>query len=281
MFKENKPHNNRMLVIIVLLVAISTLSILTNAQGLPFSEVVRDPIANVEYYVIKGPINFVKNVFIEFNDLRKVYRENEKLKSSLDDYARELALNEVLDSELAELKEITKIDSLSTDYKIKYTTIIQRDAENWSNQVIINLGSNSKIEEGMAVITSAGMIGTVTKVTAISSVVTLLTNENTTSQVPVMIMSGGKKYYGLLDNYDVNEQVYNVKLLSTVDTVKTGSKVTTSGLGGKGKSPKGILIGTVTGFSAGNSATGKTVTVKPSVDFDSLNYVAVIQRGKK
>jgi len=277
MFKD-KPHRNQLLIVAILLIAISALSILSNAQGLPFSEFIRDPVASIEYFVIKGPISFVSGVVKEYGELKDVYKENQKLKSSLDEYARELALNEVLDSELAELKDITKLQSLSTDYKIKYTTIIQRDAESWSNHVIIDVGSNADIKEGMAVMTSKGMIGTVTKVTALSSTVTLLTNENNTTQLPVMMVSDGKKYYGLLDNYDVNDGVYTVKLLSTVDSIKTGTKVTTSGLGGKGKSPKGILVGTVTGFSAGNSATGKSVTVKPSADFDSLNYVAVVQR---
>ena len=54
--------------------------------------------------------------------------------------------------------------------------------------------------------------------------------------------------------------------------------MTTSGLGGKGKSPKGILVGKVVGFNEGTDASGKYVTVKPSVNFDSLNYVAVVQR---
>lgn len=32
------------------------------------------------------------------------------------------------------------------------------------------------------------------------------------------------------------------------------------------------------GFNAGNDASGKYVTVKPSVNYDTLNYVAVVQR---
>ena len=60
--------------------------------------------------------------------------------------------------------------------------------------------------------------------------------------------------------------------------IQKGLNVTTSGLGGKGKSPRGILVGKVVGFNAGNDASGKYVTVKPSVNYDTLNYVAVVQR---
>ena len=278
--KKRSKHSKRMIWLTIVLVAVSVVALLTNTSGLPFSSVLKDTVANVEYYTIKAPISYVSNVFKEYNDLKLVYRENKKLKKSLDNYARELALNDVLSKELEELKNITGIDSLTTDYKVKYTTVIERDSENWDNQVTIDLGSASKVKKGMAVITSQGMIGTITKVNAVSSTVTLLTSEKNSAQLPVMIISNNKTYYGLLDSYSVSKKAYKIMLLSTADSIVKGSKVTTSGLGGSGKSPKGILVGTVTGFSSGNNATGKSVTVKPSADFDSLNYVAVVQRVK-
>ncbi len=278
--KKRSKHSKRMIWLTIVLVAVSVVALLTNTSGLPFSSVLKDTVANVEYYTIKAPISYVSNVFKEYNDLKLVYRENKKLKKSLDNYARELALNDVLSKELEELKNITGIDSLTTDYKVKYTTVIERDSENWDNQVTIDLGSASKVKKGMAVITSQGMIGTITKVNAVSSTVTLLTSEKNSAQLPVMIISNNKTYYGLLDSYSVSKKAYKIMLLSTADSIVKGSKVTTSGLGGSGKTPKGILVGTVTGFSSGNNATGKSVTVKPSADFDSLNYVAVVQRVK-
>ena len=142
----------------------------------------------------------------------------------------------------------------------------------------INIGSNSDVTNGMAVITSKGMIGTVTKVTPVSSTVTLLTDENAKSPLPVMITDGSATYYGLLNSYDIKSKTFNVSILSTVDKIAKGASVTTSGLGGKGKSPKGLLVGTVTSFSSGDNATGKTVTVKPAANFDDLNYVAVVKR---
>ena len=93
-----------------------------------------------------------------------------------------------------------------------------------------------------------------------------------------MIVDGENTYYGLVNSYNVKSGTYKVSLLSTVDKIKKDLNVTTSGLGGKGKSPKGILVGKVIGFNEGTDASGKYVTVKPSVNFDSLNYVAVVQR---
>ena len=253
-----------MIAVTIILVVVSVFSLLANAD-IPGAYIVKDSVANIEYYIIKAPISYVRSVFQEYVDLKVVYRENKRLKKSLDGYAGELAMNNVLTNELEEMKKLTGIKNLSTDYELKYTNIIERDANNWSNEVTINIGSNSDVTNGMAVITSKGMIGTVTKVTPVSSTVTLLTDENAKSQLPVMIT-------------DIKSKTFNVSILSTVDKIAKGASVTTSGLGGKGKSPKGLLVGTVTSFSSGDNATGKTVTVKPAANFDDLNYVAVVKR---
>ena len=97
--------------------------------------------------------------------------------------------------------------------------------------------------EGMAVCDSKGLIGVVSHVTEISSTVSLLTSENPSNQIPVMIINGDQTIYGLLKNYDVNKKVLNITLLSGIDKLEKNAKVYTSGLGGDGKCPKGIYIG--------------------------------------
>lgn len=238
----------------------------------------KDTIANIEYYVIKAPIEYVSHLFDEYSDLKDVYNENAKLKEQLDNLARESAMNETLSNEIEELKKLTGIDFLPTEYQVKYTNVIARDAESWNNQVTINLGNLSGIKEGMAVISSDGMIGTVTNVSEISSTVSLLLSETSKSQLPVMIISGDEEYYGLLNRYDLSSKSYRITLLSDVEKLEKGAKVVTSGLGGVGKSPKGILVGTVENYTVGDDATESVCMVKPSVNFDSLNYVAVVQR---
>ena len=113
--KKKNKHTRRMIVITVVLIVTSVYALVSGITELPFSSVFQDTIANAEYYVIKAPVNYVKNVFTEYHDLKLVYRENKKLKRSLDNYASELAMNEVLSNELSEMKKITNIESLPTD----------------------------------------------------------------------------------------------------------------------------------------------------------------------
>ena len=275
--KRNK-QNKRIIIVTIVLVLFSVVTLVTSRSATSIETMFKDTIANIEYYVIKAPIQYVSGLFEEYNDLKDVYKENAKLKQELDNLARESAMNDVISSELNQLKEMTEIDYLSTDYRVKYTKVISRDAENWNNQMTIDLGNLSGIKEGMAVIGAKGMIGTVTNVSEISSTVTLLSSENAKSQLPIMIMSGDDEYYGLLNRYDLSTKSYRVTLLSDVEKIEKGAKVVTSGLGGAGKSPKGILIGTVDNYTVGDDATESVCMVKPSADFNSLNYAAVVQR---
>lgn len=278
--KNNKwnKHNKRIVIITIVLVLFSVLTLVTSRSASGIETMFKDTIANIEYYVIKAPIQYVSDLFKEYSDLKDVYKENAKLKEELDNIARESAMNDVLSSEINQLKELTGIDYLPTDYRVKYTKVISRDAENWNNQVTIDLGNLSDIKEGMAVISAKGMIGTVTNVSEMSSTVSLLSSENAKSQLPIMIISGEQEYYGLLNRYDLSTKSYRITLLSDVEKLEKGAKVVTSGLGGVGKSPKGILIGTVEDYTVGDDATESVCNVKPSADFDSLNYVAVVQR---
>lgn len=278
--KNNKwnKQNKRIVIVTIVLVLFSVITLVTSRSASGIETMFKDTIANIEYYVIKAPIQYVSDLFKEYNDLKDVYKENAKLKEELDNIARESAMNDVLSSEIDQLKEVTGIDYLPTDYRVKYTKVISRDAENWNNQVTIDLGHLSDIKEGMAVISAKGMIGTVTNVSEMSSTVSLLSSENAKSQLPIMILSGDEEYYGLLNRYDLSTKSYRITLLSDVEKLEKGAKVVTSGLGGTGKSPKGILVGTVEDYTVGDDATESVCNVKPSADFNSLNYVAVVQR---
>lgn len=260
------------------MVLFSVLTLISGRNTTGIEVVFKDTIANIEYYLLKAPMKYVGSLFSEYSELKNVYEENAKLKEQQDNLAREAALNEILSSELDALKELTGIEYLPTDYQLKYSAVISRDAASWNQEVKIGLGKVSGVKEGMAVINSQGMIGTITEVNGISSTVSLLSSEHASSQLPVMIKSGEEEYFGLLDHYDLKTKSYRITLLSDVETIEKDALVVTSGLGGEGKSPKGILIGTVENFIISNDATEATCLVKPSADFTSLDYVAVIQR---
>ena len=241
---------------------------------------ISDSVAVVEYYVIKKPIEFVSNLFSEYNELKDVYNENKILRAKLAAYASVEVNTDVLSSEIEELKKALDLKHLPTGYNVKTATVIARDATNWTNEISIDLGSMAGVSKDMVVVASKGMVGKVTSVTEVSATVQLLTTEKPLSDLPVQIMNGDQNLYGLLKRYDVESKCYEVTLLSSVDKLEENAKVTTSGLGGDQKAPKGIYIGIAEGIDVSSDGTTKTVKVKPAEDFSDLGYVSVVFRGK-
>ena len=279
MNNRRKRRNKKIMIgVIVGVIFLSVIGFFVGRKQSRLEKTLSNSISMIEYYIVKKPLSFIGDIFNEYNDLKDVYDENKKLKTKLDSYANVEAENEILTTEIDKLKKITEIDYLPSDYQTKVATVQIRDQTNWNDEITIDLGSMNDIQEGMVVCDSKGMIGVVSKVTEISSTVSLITSENPSNQIPVMVVNGDQVVYGLLENYSVNSQKLNVTLLSNIDKLEKGAKVYTSGLGGDGKSPKGIYIGKAKKLVTQTDGTTTTLTVTPAANMEDLSYVSVIKK---
>ena len=279
MNNRRKKRNKRIMIgVFVVVILVSVIGFFVGRKQSRLEKTLSNSISMIEYYIIKKPISFVNDIFNEYNDLKDVYDENRILKEKLDSYVNIESENEVLQSEIKKLKKLTEMDYLPNDYKTKAASVQIRDQTNWNDEITIDAGSLNNVQEGMAVCDSKGMIGVVSHVTEISSTVSLLTSENPSNQIPVMIINGDQTIYGLLKNYDVNKKVLNITLLSGIDKLEKNAKVYTSGLGGDGKSPKGIYIGKAKKLVTQSDGTTMTLTVKMAAQVKDLSYVSVVKK---
>ena len=279
MNNRRKRRNKKIMIgVIVGVIFLSVIGFFVGRKQSRLEKTLSNSISMIEYYIVKKPLSFIGDIFNEYNDLKDVYDENKKLKTKLDSYANVEAENEILTTEIDKLKKITEIDYLPSDYQTKVATVQIRDQTNWNDEITIDLGSMNDIQEGMAVCDSKGMVGIVSKVTEISSTVSLITSENPSNQIPVMVVNGDQVVYGLLENYSVNSQKLNITLLSNIDKLEKGAKVYTSGLGGDGKSPKGIYIGKAKKLVTQTDGTTTTLMVTPAANMEDLSYVSVIKK---
>lgn len=277
MNNRKKQRNKRIVLIItVAIVVFSTISLVFSRTQGGLERMVSDSIAAIEYYVVKKPVEFVSNLFSEYNELKDVYKENKILKAKLSSYASVEVNTDVLSKEIDELKKMLNIEYLPTDYNVKTTSFV-RESDDWNNEITIDLGSLAGVSKDMVVISSKGMIGKVTSVTEVTARVQLLTAENPTSALPIQVINGDQNVYGLLNRYDVESKCFEITLFSDVEKFEDNAKVITSGLGGK--APKGIYIGTVESSIVSEDGTSKTIRVKPAADFNDLSYVAVVFRS--
>ena len=279
MNNRRKRRNKKIMIgVIVGVIFLSVIGFFVGRKQSRLEKTLSNSISMIEYYIVKKPLSFIGDIFNEYNDLKDVYDENRILKEKLDSYVNIESENEVLQSEIKKLKKLTEMDYLPNDYKTKAASVQIRDQTNWNDEITIDLGSMNDIQEGMAVCDSKGMVGVVSKVTEISSTVSLITSENPSNQIPVMVVNGDQVVYGLLENYSVNSQKLNITLLSNIDKLEKGAKVYTSGLGGDGKSPKGIYIGKAKKLVTQTDGTTTTLMVTPAANMEDLSYVSVIKK---
>ena len=164
-----------------------------------------------------------------------------------------------------EYKQISKIINLenNSNYNYQYTKIIYRDIYEFYDELTILKGSNDNIHKNSAVINESGLIGTIKKVNKNSSIVTLITNKDSNVSIRV------NKSYGILKSLK-NKII--ITSINNHEDIEVGNIVYTSGLGNL---PKGIKVGEVESVTTHNLGIEKEIIVKPYVNFDNIDYVAV------
>ena len=187
------------------------------------------------------------------------------------------AENTELKHEIDKMKEELNIDHVLSDYDYLNATVVSRNSLYWYNTLTIDKGSHNGIEEGMVVINSTGLIGKIENVSTFSSDVKLITTNDTNNKISVTVTNGDSNLTGLINAYDYNDGYLKVEGISNTATVNVGDLVYTSGLGGV--FPSGILIGTVDSITTDVYDLSKIINVKPSADFDDINYVTILKRA--
>ena len=181
-----------------------------------------------------------------------------------------------LEAQVAELEEaqqtaerLQELLDLQDAYSLQSTAarIISDSTDSWTSTVTIDKGSTSGIEVGMPVTSATGVIGQVIEVSATTSVVRLLTDEN--SSISAMVQS--TRVQGMLEGSASG--TVELTLVRTSQTVEVGDIIVTSGIGGV--FPKGLPLGTVTSVED----TGDlylTITVELYAEVESAEEVLVI-----
>lgn len=185
--------------------------------------------------------------------------------------------NEQLTAEVAKLTEAEKtaerlegLLGLQSTYSLESTAarIVGGSSDAWSQTVTIDKGTIDGLEVGMAVCNSGGAIGQIVEVSASSSTVRLLTDEN--SGISAMVQRS--RAQGILQGQPDGTLLLNY--VAADSDVSVGDIVITSGLGGV--FPKGLPLGTVTSVNRASNATYYTVTVRAQSLAENNEEVLVI-----
>ena len=145
---------------------------------------------------------------------------------------------------------------------------IGEESTNFLDTILIDLGHAHGIEIGMPVVTDQGLVGRISEVTDSVSKVLLLTDPSGSASA----LLADSRLNGVVRGSSSGDLVMD--FIPQGPTFEVGEVVLSSGLGGK--FPKGIAIGTIESIESQPNAVFQTATVRPAVDFGSLEMVMVI-----
>jgi rod shape-determining protein MreC len=147
-------------------------------------------------------------------------------------------------------------------------SVIGRDPSPFLHYVIINRGSDDGLRRGMPVVTQQGLVGRISRVTATSANVQLITDPGATLDVRLQ----PSRAEAIIDGSLTGDLLLD--FIPQDANVQPGDLVLTSGLGGN--YPPNILIGQVTGVRSQDFDLYQSGSVQPVVDFSQLEIVLVI-----
>ena len=132
-----------------------------------------------------------------------------KTSDQSESYLIQKNLNISLENEIKELKELLNLNSTHSSFYIVHARVLSRNNIYWLNTLTIDKGTNDGIKKDMAVITTNGLIGKISKTTKTTSEVKLLTSDDITYKTSVIIRVDNKDYYAILNGYDTETNLLN------------------------------------------------------------------------
>ena len=215
----------------------------------------------------------------ELGDLRTRNLELEEINAAL--RAENFSLSEV-EIENERLREFFAFANTRPGLELRGAQIVARklgeDSSNFQNFILIDLGSDQGVQEGMPVTTNSGLVGRITDVTATTSKVLLITDANSGVNAVLATSRDTGVISGNPGGTLIMDYIPQGAEFSVGENILT-SGVTIADQTGEiigGRFPKGIPIGQVIEIQQRDEDVSQQAVVRPAVEFDQLDLVLVI-----
>ena len=224
--------------------------------------------------IANGVGGFFKNIFSPSN----LEKENIELRSQVAKLQQQIQTMQELQAENERLKGLLSYAQNNITYSFITAKVTTKDPGYYFDTFIINAGYNDGVAVNDAVITADGLAGRVIETGGTYSKVMAIIDSRSSVSGTVERTRDNGVVNGLAQSDSTNDNCEMVFLPLEAELLP-GDRVISNGLGGV--FPSGFLIGTVVEVSkTGASTTGKTVLIKPSVDFLHLEEVMIVKANK-
>lgn len=218
--------------------------------------------------------NWISEKTYELASLKDVMRENEELKTQVDELTDELNTLKLEQYDTEDLRELLALDTGYSEYNKLSASVIGKDAGNWFDTFLIDKGSKDGVAEGMNVITGRGLAGIITEVGPNYAKVRAIIDD--TSSVSGMVLSTSDNCIikGNLQTMDDRQMITFSNLKDTEGKVAVGDQVVTSYI--SSEYVQGLLIGYISEIHVNSNNLTKSGLITPVVDFEHVKHVLVI-----
>lgn len=220
----------------------------------------------------------IGNFFSGLAHLPSLEAENERLLDENAALKAAVAVSDVLRERNEELLDLVNLTKAINPEPITTATVIAGNPSNFEWTIVIDRGSSDGVAMDQPVVTGSPdapmLVGRVISVSTASAVVRLIIDRD--SAAAAVLDQAGEQ--GLITGQgDADLKMTDVE---TGTDVGPAEKVWTLGYeaaGQPGLYPSGLLIGEVSRLVPADNATEEYVEVRPAVDFDTLQFVVVLQ----
>lgn len=267
---NNRNKKSSIIGIIITIIILIVLVVVTNNNSMHIGG-----IANKIVMPIQNGFAFLKNKIAGNNDffidIKNLKTENEELKQHNKELEQQLRELEIVRAENEMLKEYTNLTEQYSEYNTVPAYIINKNISNFSENIVINVGSKSGVEPNMCVISEKGLVGYIVSTTEDTAKVQTIIDTSTNVSSIVTTTRDSIICKGILDSDTTIKATY----IPIDATLAIGDTVETSGMGGI--YPRGITIGTIKEIVNTKNIADRYAIVETAVDFSKLETVLVIK----
>ncbi|MBI4811853.1 rod shape-determining protein MreC [Candidatus Falkowbacteria bacterium] len=215
--------------------------------------------------------SYLRLNYYENSDKRDLIKLAKQLENKVGELTAENAKLKILEEENQVLREYLNF-STKSESSFALADIISREGPSLikGQSIIIDKGAKDGLKEGLALVSSQGII--VGKIISVKEGLAGACLVNNSECKLAAAIQGQNKTTGLAEGE--LGLVVKMKFIPQTETIKEGDTVITSGL--EKDIPRGLVIGKVARVDKESNELWQTVIIEPLVDFNDLTIVSVL-----
>ncbi len=227
-----------------------------------------DTMVSPFYFLANGPRKLLDNIFEALATHEQLELENRALRQELLFKNSNILLLGQLEQENARLRELLGSPLRHDEYKVA-TQVIASDTDPYSDQFVIDKGTDKGVYEGQPVISDKGVVGQVIAVSKFTSRVLLICDAS--HALPIQVLRNDIRVIATGSGCADALQLEN--LPNNID-IRVGDILVTSGL--DGRFPEGYPVAIVSSVKIDNKRAYTIIKARPTAELQRLRYLLLL-----